>query len=302
MPDSVAGSSSMLRPPSTGPEPGCGNRCRQPGRAVAAAAAPPTSPARFRKSRRSIVIGSPPRRLGVVLAAIGTNRQGAPVRFVRCPAPRSRSIWPRPRSSWTSTARSARATSGVHLLERLGAPRAGATSTPSTTRARSAAGSACSTSGTCSRTTRTLLREVAAEVPLDPDLDGLVAGLRAAGAEVSVVSDGFGFYATERCAHLGIPVLTNAVDWSAGRLEFPNEDRCCACSSCGTCKQAPIKDAPAPGPVHGDGGGRHERPQGCAARRRGVRQGCARARWCARECGAVRPVRDPQRSPRRCCC
>ena len=29
----------------------------------------------------------------------------------------------------------------------------------------------------------------------------------------------------------------------AGRLEFPNEDRCCACSSCGTCKQAPIKDA-----------------------------------------------------------
>jgi 2,3-diketo-5-methylthio-1-phosphopentane phosphatase len=88
-----------------------------------------------------------------------------------------------------------------------------------------------------------VLRAVAAEVPLDPDLDGLVAGLRAAGAEVSIVSDGFGFYATERCAHLGIPVLTNAVDWSSGRLEFPNEDRCCACSSCGTCKQAPIKEA-----------------------------------------------------------
>jgi 2-hydroxy-3-keto-5-methylthiopentenyl-1-phosphate phosphatase len=88
-----------------------------------------------------------------------------------------------------------------------------------------------------------LLRQVAAEVPLDPDLDALVAGLRAAGAEVSVVSDGFGFYAAEVCAHLGIPVLTNAVDWETGRLEFPNEDRCCACSSCGTCKQAPIKDA-----------------------------------------------------------
>jgi hypothetical protein len=27
------------------------------------------------------------------------------------------------------------------------------------------------------------------------------------------------------------------------RLEFPHEDRCCACSSCGTCKQAPVKDA-----------------------------------------------------------
>ena len=87
------------------------------------------------------------------------------------------------------------------------------------------------------------LRSVAGEVPLDPGLDGLVAGLRAAGAEVSIVSDGFGFYATERCAHLGIPVLTNAVDWATGTLVFPNEDRCCACSSCGTCKQAPIKDA-----------------------------------------------------------
>jgi 2-hydroxy-3-keto-5-methylthiopentenyl-1-phosphate phosphatase len=88
-----------------------------------------------------------------------------------------------------------------------------------------------------------LLRSVAAEIPLDPDLEPLVAGLRAAGAEVSVVSDGFGFYATEELAHLGIPILTNAVDWSTGTLEFPNQDRCCACSSCGTCKQAPIKDA-----------------------------------------------------------
>ena len=90
---------------------------------------------------------------------------------------------------------------------------------------------------------RERLRAVAAEVPLDPDLDGLVEDLLAAGAEVTVVSDGFGFYATERCAHLGVPVMTNAVDWDLGRLEFPHEDRCCACSSCGTCKQAPIKDA-----------------------------------------------------------
>ncbi len=81
-----------------------------------------------------------------------------------------------------------------------------------------------------------LLRSVAAEVPLDPDTESLVAGLRAAGAEVSVVSDGFGFYATERLAHLGVPVVTNAVDWETGALEFPHEDRCCACSSCGTSK------------------------------------------------------------------
>jgi hypothetical protein len=33
------------------------------------------------------------------------------------------------------------------------------------------------------------------------------------------------------------------LDFVAGRLEFPHEDRCCACSSCGTCKQAPVKAA-----------------------------------------------------------
>jgi 2,3-diketo-5-methylthio-1-phosphopentane phosphatase len=87
------------------------------------------------------------------------------------------------------------------------------------------------------------LRAAAAEVPLDPGLDALVDALRAAGAEVAVVSDGFGFYVHDRLAHLKLPIVTNAVDWSTGALEFPNADRCCACSSCGTCKQAPIKDA-----------------------------------------------------------
>jgi 2-hydroxy-3-keto-5-methylthiopentenyl-1-phosphate phosphatase len=71
----------------------------------------------------------------------------------------------------------------------------------------------------------------------------LIAQLRDRGAEVAVLSDGFGFYADEVCERLGVQVLTNAVDWSSGTLEFPNLDRCCPCSSCGTCKQAPIKDA-----------------------------------------------------------
>ena len=87
------------------------------------------------------------------------------------------------------------------------------------------------------------LRRTAREVPLDPDAEPLLAELRRRGAEVTVVSDGFGFYAEEVCARLGVPLLTNAVDWATGGLEFPNLDRCCACSSCGTCKQAPIKDA-----------------------------------------------------------
>jgi 2,3-diketo-5-methylthio-1-phosphopentane phosphatase len=89
----------------------------------------------------------------------------------------------------------------------------------------------------------TAMRSVYREVPIDPDTPALLDALRAAGAEVMVVSDGFGFHAREVCAELGVPVLTNDVDWSTGRLEFPHEDRCCACSSCGVCKQAPIKDA-----------------------------------------------------------
>ena len=87
------------------------------------------------------------------------------------------------------------------------------------------------------------LRTVAREVELDPDAGALIVALRDAGADVLVVSDGFGFYAREVCEALDVPVLTNVVDWTTGRLEFPHEDRCCACSSCGVCKQAPIKDA-----------------------------------------------------------
>jgi HAD superfamily phosphoserine phosphatase-like hydrolase len=87
------------------------------------------------------------------------------------------------------------------------------------------------------------LRVAAREVDLDPTAERLIAKLRERGAEVTVVSDGFGFYAEEVCDRLAVPVLTNAVDWSTGTLEFPNLDRCCPCSSCGTCKQAPIKDA-----------------------------------------------------------
>ena len=87
------------------------------------------------------------------------------------------------------------------------------------------------------------LRAAAREVPLDPGLGPLVDGLRAAGAEVVVVSDGFGFHVAEALAPFGVAVLTNAVDFGTGALEFPHADRCCPCSTCGTCKQAPIKDA-----------------------------------------------------------
>ncbi len=87
------------------------------------------------------------------------------------------------------------------------------------------------------------LRAAAAEVPLDPGFEPLVHALQDAGADVVVVSDGFGFYAETICAQVGVPVLTNRIEWDTGTLEFPHQDRCCPCSTCGVCKQAPIKDA-----------------------------------------------------------
>ncbi|MFZ4585243.1 MAG: HAD-IB family phosphatase [Acidimicrobiia bacterium] len=88
-----------------------------------------------------------------------------------------------------------------------------------------------------------LVRATAAEVAIDPHFAPLVHALWDAGAEVAVVSDGFGFNVRALCDQLGVDCYANDVDWAAWKLLHPFEDRCCACSSCGTCKQAPIKDA-----------------------------------------------------------
>lgn len=87
------------------------------------------------------------------------------------------------------------------------------------------------------------LRAVAAEVPLDPGLEALARDLRAAGAEVTVVSDGWGFHLRDPCSALGLATLTNELDWATGGLRFPHRDRCCPCDTCGTCKRAPVQDA-----------------------------------------------------------
>jgi 2,3-diketo-5-methylthio-1-phosphopentane phosphatase len=91
------------------------------------------------------------------------------------------------------------------------------------------------------------LLAIARSVPLDPGALPLIRALQDVGADVAVVSDGFGFYVEPllRDAGISLPVLTNAVDWTARAMQFPNEDRCCPCSTCGTCKQAPIRDAQA---------------------------------------------------------
>ena len=92
-----------------------------------------------------------------------------------------------------------------------------------------------------------VLRSVVAEVPLDGHVEGLVTGLLAAGAEVTIVSDGFGFPATALGAVVGVPVMTATVDWGTGALSFPYADLSCPCARCGTCKQTPLRAAAARG-------------------------------------------------------
>jgi HAD superfamily phosphoserine phosphatase-like hydrolase len=91
------------------------------------------------------------------------------------------------------------------------------------------------------------LRSVAAEVPIDDHFEPLVDALVDAGAEVSIVSDGFGFVASDVGEAVGIAVRTSAVDWATSTLTFPYEDSSCPCARCGTCKQAPLREAAARG-------------------------------------------------------
>ena len=81
------------------------------------------------------------------------------------------------------------------------------------------------------------------EVALDPGARPLVEALDAAGAEVTIVSDGFGIRATEVAPSSASPVLSNRVDWAHGSTGVPARGPVLPCSTCGTCKQAPIKDA-----------------------------------------------------------
>lgn len=88
------------------------------------------------------------------------------------------------------------------------------------------------------------LRAVAAEVPIDDYFETLVEDLLDAGAEVTIVSDGFGFLATDLGAAVGVPVRTATVDWATGTLSFPDADPTCAtCARCGTCKIRPLGQA-----------------------------------------------------------
>jgi 2-hydroxy-3-keto-5-methylthiopentenyl-1-phosphate phosphatase len=88
---------------------------------------------------------------------------------------------------------------------------------------------------------RELLFEVASEVPLDDGFGPLVDYLRGEGAEVVVVSDGFGFYVGPRCAPFGVEAVASGL--VGGRPVFPNADLGCPCARRGTCKARPIREA-----------------------------------------------------------
>jgi 2,3-diketo-5-methylthio-1-phosphopentane phosphatase len=88
---------------------------------------------------------------------------------------------------------------------------------------------------------RELVEATVAEVGIDPGFFPLVAYLRDHGAEVCILSDGFGFRAEEVAAEAGIAVITNAIDWESWTVVFPNEVTDCECAECGACKRAPIR-------------------------------------------------------------
>jgi 2,3-diketo-5-methylthio-1-phosphopentane phosphatase len=94
---------------------------------------------------------------------------------------------------------------------------------------------------------RPTVEATARQVSIDPGFVDLVSYLLARGAEVCILSDGFGWLAEEVGSEVGIPVVTNAVDWNSWEVLFPNEDLTCDCALCGACKRTPIRKAKARG-------------------------------------------------------
>ncbi len=87
-------------------------------------------------------------------------------------------------------------------------------------------------------------RAVAAEVAVDPGFGPLVEAFQAAGAEVTVVSDGWGFYIADLLEQWDLPVFTNTIDFATNTLVSPHADPTCeACGECGTCKPRVLKVA-----------------------------------------------------------
>ncbi len=90
---------------------------------------------------------------------------------------------------------------------------------------------------------RERVEAVVSEIAVDDGFLPLVAFLQGGGAEVSILSDGFGFHAESVAAAAGIAAVTNAIDWASWTVRYPNEVGSCECAECGTCKREPIRQA-----------------------------------------------------------
>ncbi|HWH36145.1 MAG TPA: haloacid dehalogenase-like hydrolase [Candidatus Limnocylindrales bacterium] len=88
-----------------------------------------------------------------------------------------------------------------------------------------------------------LLRRAAAEMPQDHTFSAFVGRVRERGAQVEVVSDGFGFYIGSNLAALGVPDVPIATNHNelrgAAGLSFPFGHP--ACFVCGTCKRERVR-------------------------------------------------------------
>lgn len=87
------------------------------------------------------------------------------------------------------------------------------------------------------------LRQVAGAVDIDAAFDSLVDALHEQGADVVVLGDGLGFYLPDLLGRDDVTTYTNALGMPSFEMQWPNLDFGCACSTCGTCKQAPIRAA-----------------------------------------------------------
>jgi 2-hydroxy-3-keto-5-methylthiopentenyl-1-phosphate phosphatase len=81
---------------------------------------------------------------------------------------------------------------------------------------------------------------IVGEVPIEEAFVPLVEFLRRSGAEVTIVSDGFGLRVGEVGRSMGIDVVSNRICWADRKVLFPHENESCECGRCGTCKVFPI--------------------------------------------------------------
>lgn len=87
-------------------------------------------------------------------------------------------------------------------------------------------------------------RAAALRVEIDPGFLPLLDRLKVASAEIAIVSDGWGFYIPDMLGDLGIPVMTNTIDFATNSLVSPFRDESCAtCGVCGTCKPKIVREA-----------------------------------------------------------